>query len=42
MMDIDVEQLARQKHLPPELKARIGKVRQALEDIMKAGASGDL
>ena len=42
MMDIDVEMLAKQKKLSPELKARIAGVRKALEDIMRAGASGDL
>jgi uncharacterized protein (DUF302 family) len=42
MMDIDVEMLAREKKLPPELKARIAKVRASLEEIMRAGAAGEL
>lgn len=42
MMDIDVEALAKQKKLPPALKARIAEVRKSLEAIMKAGANGDL
>lgn len=42
MMDIDVEALAREKKLPPELKARIAKVRASLEEIMRAGANGEL
>ena len=42
MMDIDIEMLAKQKKLSPELKARIAEVRKSLEAIMRAGANGDL
>ncbi|MEE4238328.1 MAG: DUF302 domain-containing protein [Anderseniella sp.] len=42
MMDVSVDDVAQEKRLPPELKARIEKVRNALIDIMGASARGDL
>jgi uncharacterized protein (DUF302 family) len=42
MTDIDVDAVAREKHVPPELKQRIEKVRTMLIEIMKAGAHGDI
>lgn len=42
MMDVDVDAVARQKRLSPALKQRIHAVRQALVEIMQAGARGDL
>jgi Uncharacterized conserved protein len=42
MTDIDVDALARQMHVPPELKQRIQKVRNMLIEIMQAGAKGDI
>lgn len=42
MMDIDVDALAQEKRVPPELKKRIQEVRATLVDIMDAGAKGDL
>ena len=42
MMDVSVDDVAAQKRLPPDLKARIEKVRNALIEIMQASARGDL
>ncbi|MFP5409886.1 MAG: DUF302 domain-containing protein [Gammaproteobacteria bacterium] len=42
MMDVSIDDLAAQKRLPPDLKARIDKVRNALIEIMQASARGDL
>jgi len=42
MMDVSVDDVAQEMRLPPELKARIEKVRNALIDIMGASARGDL
>lgn len=42
MMDVSVDDVAQEKRLPPQLKARIEKVRNALIDIMGASARGDL
>jgi uncharacterized protein (DUF302 family) len=42
MMDVSVDDVAQEKRLPPELKARIEKVRNALIEIMGASARGDL
>jgi len=42
MMDVSVDDVAQEKRLPPQLKARIEKVRKALIDIMGASARGDL
>lgn len=42
MMDVDVNAVAKQKRLSPALKQRIHAVRQALVEIMQAGARGDL
>ncbi len=42
MMDVSVDDVAQEKRLPRELKARIEKVRNALIDIMGASARGDL
>lgn len=42
MMDVSVDNVAQEKCLPPELKARIEKVRNALIEIMGASARGDL
>ena len=42
MMDIDVDAVAREKRVPPELKKRIQEVRATLINIMQAGAKGDL
>ena len=42
MMDVSVDDVSQEMRLPPELKARIEKVRNALIDIMGASARGDL
>lgn len=42
MMDVSVDDVAQQKRLPPDLKARIEKVRNSLIEIMQASARGDL
>jgi uncharacterized protein (DUF302 family) len=42
MTDIDVDAMAREKHVPPELKKRMQNVRSMLVEIMKAGAKGDI
>ena len=42
MMDVSVDAVAQEKRLPPDLKARIEKVRNALIEIMQASAKGDL
>ena len=42
MMDVSIDDVAARKRLPPDLKARIEKVRNALIEIMKASARGDL
>lgn len=42
MMDVSVDAVAKEKRLPPALKARIEKVRNALIEIMQASAKGDL
>ena len=42
MMDINVDQVAKEKRLPPALKARIETVRKSLGEIMQAGAKGEL
>ncbi|HMM47388.1 MAG TPA: DUF302 domain-containing protein [Thiobacillaceae bacterium] len=42
MMDVNVNAVAQEKRLPPELKARIETVRKSLVDIMQAGAKGEL
>lgn len=42
MMDVDVDTVAKQKRLSPALKQRIDAVRQALVEIMQAGARGEL
>jgi len=42
MMDVSIDDIATQKRLPPDLKARIEKVRKALIEIMQASARGDL
>lgn len=42
MMDINVDQVAKEKRLSPALKARIEAVRKSLGDIMQAGAKGEL
>lgn len=42
MMDVSVDDVAKEKRLPPELKARIENVRKSLVEIMQAGAKGEL
>lgn len=42
MMDVNVDDVAQEKRLPPALKERIGKVRKMLIEIMQAGAKGEL
>lgn len=42
MMDVSIDAVAQEKRLSPTLKARITAVRNALIDIMQAGAGGDL
>ena len=42
MMDVSVDDVAQEKRLPPALKARIEKVRNALIEIMQASAKGEL
>jgi uncharacterized protein (DUF302 family) len=42
MMDINVDSVAREKRLPPALKARIETVRKSLLEIMQAGSKGEL
>lgn len=42
MMDVNVDAVAKQKRLSPALKSRINSVRQALLEIMQAGARGEL
>lgn len=42
MMDVNVDAVAKEKRLPPALKARIEAVRKSLVDIMQAGAKGEL
>jgi len=42
MIDINVEEFAKANKLSPDLKARIQKVRDGLDDIIRAGSRGDL
>jgi uncharacterized protein (DUF302 family) len=42
MIDINVEEFAKVNKLSPDLKARIQKVRDGLDDIIRAGSKGDL
>ncbi len=42
MMDVNVDALAKEKHLPQALKDRVNAVRKSLIEIMQAGAKGDL
>lgn len=42
MMDVNVDEVAQEKRLPPALKTRIEAVRKSLLDIMQAGAKGEL
>lgn len=42
MMDVNVDAVAKEKRLPQALKDRVNKVRNALVDIMQAGAKGEL
>ena len=42
MIDINVEEFAKANKLSPDLKARIQKVRDGLDDIIRAGSKGDL
>ena len=42
MMDVNVDEVAQEKRLPPALKTRIEAVRRSLLDIMQAGAKGEL
>jgi len=42
MMDVNVDMLAQEKRVPQALKDRINAVRQALVEIMQAGAQGEL
>lgn len=42
MMDVSVDDVAKEKRLPPALKTRIEVVRKSLVDIMQAGAKGEL
>ncbi len=42
MLDVNVDAVAKEKRLPQALKDRINEVRQALVEIMQAGARGEL
>lgn len=42
MMDVSIDAVAQEKRLPPALKERITAVRNALINIMQAGAGGEL
>lgn len=42
MIDINVEEFAKANNLSPDLKARIQKVRDGLDEIIRAGSKGDL
>lgn len=42
MMDVSIDAVAQEKRLPPALKERITAVRNALINVMQAGARGDL
>jgi uncharacterized protein (DUF302 family) len=42
MLDVNVDAVAKEKRLPQALKDRIDEVRQALVEIMQAGARGEL
>jgi uncharacterized protein (DUF302 family) len=42
MIDINVKEFAKANHLSPDLQARIQKVRDSLDDIIRAGSKGDL
>jgi len=42
MIDINVEEFAKANKLSPDLKARIQKVRDGLDEIIRAGSKGDL
>ena len=42
MMDVNVDAVAKEKRLPQVLKDRVTAVRNALIDIMQAGAKGEL
>lgn len=42
MIDINVDAFAKANGLSPDLKARIQKVRDGLEEIIRAGAKGEL
>ncbi len=42
MMDVSVDDVAKEKRLPADLKERIEAVRKSLVEIMQAGANGDL
>ncbi|HEX7971694.1 MAG TPA: DUF302 domain-containing protein, partial [Thiobacillus sp.] len=42
MMDVNVDAVAKEKNVPPALKARIKGVRESLIQIMQAGAKGEL
>ncbi|OGU20708.1 MAG: hypothetical protein A2580_05875 [Hydrogenophilales bacterium RIFOXYD1_FULL_62_11] len=42
MIDINVEEFARANNLSPDLKARIQKVRDGLDEIIQAGSKGEL
>ena len=42
MMDVNTDDIAREKRLTPELQKKIEEVRGMLVNIMQAGASGDL
>ncbi|MDO9220626.1 MAG: DUF302 domain-containing protein [Thiobacillus sp.] len=42
MIDINVEEFAKANKLSPDLKARIQKVRDGLDEIIRAGSKGEL
>lgn len=42
MIDINVEEFAKTNNLSPDLKARIQKVRDGLDEIIQAGSKGEL
>ena len=42
MMDVNVNEVAKEKRLPPALKTRVEGVRKSLVEIMQAGAKGEL
>jgi uncharacterized protein (DUF302 family) len=42
MMDVNVDAIAKEKHVPQALKDRINAVRKSLLEIMQAGAKGEL